>query len=134
MREGDVVCYRKNKIWNKSVVANVRNEPRLYLVRNELDVLRRNRRHLYRIDLKLPVFNKCRSSYCFQGNRPAQSSNVVNYQTDSPIRGSATRLSNFTSESPHRSISRYRRPITFRANIEILWYHNGTDNPDFFLT
>ena len=35
LREGDVVCYRKNKMWNKSVISHVRNEPRSYVVRNE---------------------------------------------------------------------------------------------------
>ena len=45
-------------MWNNSVVSNVRNEPRSYLVRNVHRVLRRNRRHLYKINLK-PVFHKC---------------------------------------------------------------------------
>ena len=90
LREGDVVCYGKNKIWNKSVVSHVCNEPRSYVVRNEHGVLRRNRRHLYKTNLKPPVFNKCHSSHCYQGNRPVQNSNVVNYQTDSPMRGSDT--------------------------------------------
>ena len=115
LREGDVVCYRKNKMWNKSVVPHVRNEPRSYMVRNEHGVLGRNRRHLYNTNLKPPVFNKSRSSHCYQSNRPVQSSNVVNYQTDSRIRGSDTRLFNFTSESLHRSTSRYGRPIRFPA-------------------
>ena len=106
LREGDVECYRKNKMWNKSVVSHVRNEH---------GVLHKNRRHLYKTNLKSLVFNKCHSSHCYQGNRPVQSSNVVNYQTDSPIRGSDTRLFNFTSESPHRSTSRYGRPIRFPA-------------------
>ena len=66
-------------------------------------------------NLKPPVLNKCHSSHCYQGNRPVQNSNVVNYQTDSPIRDSDTRLCNFTSESSHRSTSRYGRPIRFPA-------------------
>ena len=115
LREGDVVCYRKNKMWNKSVISHVRNEPRSYVVRNEHGALRRNRRHHYKTDLKLPVFSKCHSSHCYQGNRPVQNSNVVNYQTDLPIRGSDTRLFNFTFELPHRSASRYGRPIRFPA-------------------
>ena len=115
LREGDVVCYRKNKMWNKSVVSHVHNEPRLYMVRNEHGVLGRNRRHLYKTNLKPLVFNKGRSSHCYQSNRPVQNSNVVNYQTDSRIRGSDTRLFNFTSESLHRSTSRYERPIRFPA-------------------
>ena len=102
-------------MWNKSVISHVRNEPRSYVVRNEHGVMRENRRHLYKTDLKPPVFNKCHSSHCYQGNRPVQNSNVVNYQTDSPIRGSDTRLFNFTAESPHRSTSRYGRPIRFPA-------------------
>ena len=102
-------------MWNKSVVSNVRNEPRSYLVRNEYGALRRNRRHLYNTNLKPPVFNKCPSSHCYQGNKQVQSSNVVYCQTDSPIRGSDTRLFNFTSESQHRSTSRYGRPIRFPA-------------------
>ena len=115
VQEGDVVCYRKNKMWNNSVISHVRNEPHSYVVGNEHGVLRRNRRHLYKTNLKPPVFIKCHSSHCYQGNRSVQSSNVVNYQTDSPIRGSDTRLFNFTSESPHRSTSRYGRPIRFPA-------------------
>ena len=115
LREGNVVCYRKNKIWNKSVVSHVRNEPRSYVVRNEHGALGRNRRHLYNTNLKPPVFNKSRSSHCYQSNRPVKSSNVVNYQTDSRIRDSDTRLFNFTSESLHRSTSRYGRPIRFPA-------------------
>ena len=110
--EGDV-CYRKNKMWNKSVICLVRNESRSLVVRNEQGVLRRNRHYLYKTNLKPPVFNKCHSSYCYQGNRPVQSSNVVNYQTDLPIRGSDTQLFNFISESPHRSTSRYGKPIRF---------------------
>ena len=102
-------------MWNKSVISHLRNEPRSYVVRNEHGVMRENRRHLYKTDLKPPVYNKCHSSHCYQGNRPVQNSNVVNYQTDSPIRGSDTRLFNFTSESPHRSTSRYGRPIRFPA-------------------
>ena len=65
----------------------MRNEPCSYLVRNEHGVLRRNRSHLYKNNLKPPVFNKCHSSYCYQGNRFLLSSIVVNYQTDLPIRG-----------------------------------------------
>ena len=93
-------------MWNKSVISHARNEH---------CVQRRNRCHLYKTNLKPPVFNKCHSSHCYQDDRSVQSSNVVNYQTDSPIRGSATRLFNFTSESPHRSASRYGRPIRFPA-------------------
>ena len=48
LRKGDAVCYRKNKMWNKSVVSHVRNEPRSYVVRIEHGVLRRNRCHLYK--------------------------------------------------------------------------------------
>ena len=40
LREGDAVCCRKNKMWSKSVVSNVRNEPRSYLARNEHGELR----------------------------------------------------------------------------------------------
>ena len=58
LQEGDVVCYRKNKMWNKSVVSHVRNEPRSYMVRNEHGVLGRNRRHLYKTNLKPPVFQR----------------------------------------------------------------------------
>ena len=119
LRKGDVVCYRKNKMWNKSVVSHVRNEPRSYVVRNEHGVLRRNRRHLYKTNLKPPVFNKCHSSHCYQGSRLVRSSNVVNYQTDSPIRGSDTSLFNFTTESPQRSTSRCGRPIRFPAKFVV---------------
>ena len=77
VREGDVVCYRKNKMWNKSVISHVRNKPLLYVVRNEHDALRRNRRPVYKTNLKAPVFIKCHSSHCYQGNKPVQSSNVV---------------------------------------------------------
>ena len=77
LREGDVVCYHKNKIWNKSVVSNVRNEPGSYLVRNEHNALRRNCRYLYNTYLKPPVSNKRHLPHCYQGNRPMQSSNVV---------------------------------------------------------
>ena len=68
--EGDVVCYRKNKMRNKSAVSNVRNEPRSFMLRNEHGVLRRNRSHLYKTNLRPHVFNKCHSSHCYQGNRP----------------------------------------------------------------
>ena len=115
---------------NKSVVSNVRNEPRSYVVCNEHGVLRRNRRHLYKTNLKPPVFIKCHSSHCYQENRPVQSSNVVDYQTDSPIRGSDTRLFNFTSESPHRSTSRYGRPIRFPAKCrDFVVLHYVCDKP-----
>ena len=82
LRKGVVVRYCKNKMWNKSVVPNMRNELRSYMVRNEHGALRRNRRHLYKTNLKPPVFNKCLSSHCYQGNRLVPSSNVANYQTD----------------------------------------------------
>ena len=111
--EGNVVCYRKNRIWRKFVVSNVRNEPCSYLVRNEHGMLRRNPCHLYITNLKPLAYNKFHLPYCYQANRPAQSTNVVNYPTYSPIHSSDTRLSNFTSESPHRSTSHYGRPIRF---------------------
>ena len=84
LREGDIalVCYCKNKMWNKSVVSHVRNEPRSYVVRNKHGVLGRNRRHLYKTSFKPPVFNNCQSSHCYQGNRPVQSSNVVAKQVN----------------------------------------------------
>ena len=44
-----------------------------------------------------------------------RSSNVINHQTDSPISGSDSVSFNFTSDSPHRLISRYTRPIGFSA-------------------
>ena len=69
LQEGDLVCHRKNKMRNKVVVSNARSEPRSHLVFNEHGVLRRNRCHLYKTNLKPPVFNKCQSSHCYQGNR-----------------------------------------------------------------
>ena len=44
----DVACYRRNKMWNKSCVVDVRNEPRSYVIRNEHGRMRRNRRDLYK--------------------------------------------------------------------------------------
>ena len=74
LREGDVVCYRKTRCGtNLLFLMCVMNFVRMWCV-----VLRRNRRHLYKTNLKPPVFNKCLSSHCYQGNRPVQSSNVVN--------------------------------------------------------
>ena len=35
LQKGDAVCYCKKKIWNKSVVSNVHNKPRSYLVRKK---------------------------------------------------------------------------------------------------
>ena len=78
-------------------------------------MLHRNRRHLYKTNLKPSVFDECHSSHCCEGNKSVQSSSVVNYQIDLPIRGSNTRLFNFTSESSHRSISRSGRLIRFPA-------------------
>ena len=66
-REGGVVCYRENKMWNKAVVSKVRNGPPSHSVPNEHGVLRRNRYHFYKTNLEPAVFNKCQSSHCYCG-------------------------------------------------------------------
>ena len=51
LKRGDVACYRRNKMWNKSCDVDVRNEPRSYVIRSEHGRMRRNRRDLYKTSL-----------------------------------------------------------------------------------
>ena len=63
LQEGDVVCYSKNKKWNKSCVVDVRPEPRSYTICDEKGFLRRNRRHLCKASLTFPTYNRYFQSY-----------------------------------------------------------------------
>ena len=49
---------------NKSVVPNVRDKSRSYLEQNEHGLLRINRGHLYKTNLKPPVFNEANQISC----------------------------------------------------------------------
>ena len=106
LQKGDVVCYRKNKKWNKSCVVDVRPEPRSYTICGEKGFLRRNRRHLYKANLTFPTYNRH-----FQSHRAnfKQNSDVNQPQLE-PLSNSQSSGSVMHESRP---TSRYGRPIKF---------------------
>ena len=109
LKRGDVVCYRKNNMWQKSDVVKDCKEPRSYMIRrtNDCGLLRRNRRHLYKANLERPEFNRPFCNY--------RSSQQVPTAANTPIHNSVlleNAPSNSSSNMPVRT-SRYGRPIKF---------------------
>ena len=79
LKRGDVACYRRNRMWNKSCVVDVRNEPRSYVIRNEHGRMRRNRRDLYKTSLSPQSVERQISHY--RSSTPSSSS-VTNSNYD----------------------------------------------------
>ena len=115
LQEGDVVCYRKNKKWNKSCVVVVRPEPRSYTIRGEKGFLRRNRRHLYKANLTFPIYNRH-----FQSHRAnfEQNSDINQTQLE-PL---SNRQSSASVMHESRLTSRYGRPIKFPSKYKTTLY------------
>ena len=109
LQRGDVVCYRKNNVWQKSDVVKDCNKPRSYMIRrpNDCGVLRRNRRHLYKANLKRPEYNR---PFCNYSRASQQVSS-----TATPVYNASPLDSTLPDPSSGSSVStsRYGRPIKF---------------------
>ena len=109
LQRGDVVCYRKNNVWQKSEVVKDCNKLRSYMIRrpNDCGVLRRNRRHLYKANLKRPEYNR---PFCNYSRASQQVSS-----TATPVYNASPLDSTLPDPSSGSSVStsRYGRPIKF---------------------
>ena len=105
LKRGDVACYRRNMMWNKSCVVDVRNEPRSYVIRNEHGRMRRNRRDLYKTSLSPQSVERQISHY---HSSTLSSSSVTNSNHD----GTVNQPVNVPEVTPART-SRSGRPIRF---------------------
>ena len=106
LKRADVACYRRNKMWNKSCVVDVRNEPRSYVIRNEHGRMRRNRRDLYKTSLSPQSVERQISHY--RSSTPSSSS-VTNSNHD----GTVNQPANVVAEVTPARTSRSGRPSSF---------------------
>ena len=111
LQRGDVVCYRKNNVWQKSDGVQDCDKPRSYLIRrpNDCGVLRRNRRHLYKANLRRPEHNRHFCNYSGTSQQAPSAPEPVHNRL--PLDST---VPNYNA-APSGPTSRYGRSIKFPA-------------------